>query len=83
MLFLQQGVNELEKKNHLLVFLQLLEKGFNDTLNALQAVHAETNGLSPTVHQDGTVLEALTAQQGAACPAVGEILFPLLTNQEL
>lgn len=56
-------------------FSAIIEKSFNDTLNAPQAVQTEINGLSPAVLQNGRVLDALTAQQGGTCPVIGELLF--------
>ena len=70
MFFPQLRVNELEKS--LINISATIEESFNDTLNVLQAVQSEINGLSPVVLQNRIVLDALTAQQGGARARIGK-----------
>lgn len=70
MFFPQLRVNELEKS--LINISATIEESFNDTLNVLQAVQSEINGLFSAVLQNRRVPDALIAQQGGARVIIGE-----------
>lgn len=70
MFFPQLRINELEKS--LINISATIEESFNDTLNVLQAVQSEINGLFSAVLQNRRVPDALIAQQEGACAMTGE-----------